>query len=105
MAMRGRVACLNTDLSAKMKQIEELLTELHSISASGEGVAVEESKFAQAPGSAAAGTSSGSISQLLGSGSAAGPFLWITDVTEGSPAATAGLLLADAILSFGDFQP
>ena len=30
-AMRGRVACLNTDLSAKMKQIEALLTELHSL--------------------------------------------------------------------------
>ena len=29
-SMRGRIACLNTDLSAKMKTIEELLAELHS---------------------------------------------------------------------------
>ena len=33
------------------------------------------------------------------------PCLWITDVREGSPAADAGLLLGDAVLSFGDFVP
>ena len=33
------------------------------------------------------------------------PCLWITDVREGSPAADAGLLLGDAVLSFGDFIP
>ena len=33
------------------------------------------------------------------------PSLWITDVREGSAAADAGLLLGDAIVSFGDFRP
>ena len=33
------------------------------------------------------------------------PSLWITDVREGSAAADAGLLLGDAIMSFGDFRP
>ena len=30
-SMRGRIACLNTDLSAKMKVIEGLLVELHAL--------------------------------------------------------------------------
>ena len=33
------------------------------------------------------------------------PCLWITDVREGSPAADAGLLLGDAVRSFGNFIP
>ena len=32
-SMRGRVACLNTDLSAKMKEIESMLTNLHRLTA------------------------------------------------------------------------
>ena len=52
MSMRGRIACLNTDVSAIMKQIEGLLTELHSLhrsdSSAGEAQQ-EESKVDDAP--------------------------------------------------------
>ena len=55
---------------------------------------MEENKAAEAAGDEAAAT-----------GQAQDPCLWITDVREGSPAADAGLLLGDAVLSFGDFVP
>ena len=31
--------------------------------------------------------------------------LWVSDVIDGSPSGTAGLLLGDAIVQFGDFKP
>ena len=55
---------------------------------------MEENKSAEAAGDEAAAT-----------GQTGDPCLWITDVREGSPAADAGLLLGDAVLSFGDFVP
>ena len=97
--MRGRIACLNTDLSEKMKAIEGLLPELHSLHRD-EGMATmgesanEEQKAAGAPAMASRAAQ--------GSGDSC---LWITDVREGSPAADAGLLLGDAIVSFGSFVP
>ena len=33
------------------------------------------------------------------------PCLWVTDVSEGSPAEAAGLLLGDAMLRFANFIP
>ena len=43
------------------------------------------------------------VDSNAGAASAKGedPSLWITDVVEGSPAADAGLLLGDAVISFG----
>ncbi len=104
--MRGRIACLNTDLSTSMKQIETLLVELHSLNrVSGDASTTqskEEAKAAQAPSSNANQSQSQSAQDQ---NQASEPCLWITDVQDGSPSADAGLLLADAILSFGDFKP
>ena len=33
------------------------------------------------------------------------PCLWVTDVSEGSPAEAAGLLLGDAVLKIANFTP
>ena len=104
--MRGRVACLNTDLSAKMKQIEALLAEFHSLNRVDvdEKVPVEEMKVAEAPVSALAAISR-TNPLAVSSADDTRICLWITDITEGSAAAVAGLLLADAIVSFGNFHP
>ena len=61
---------------------------------------MEESKINSNNGAGAGGVSAADTT-----GKGDDPSLWITDVREGSPAADAGLLLGDAVLSFGNFVP
>ena len=106
MSMRGRIACLNTDLSATMKQIEVGLADLHALQRvdqepTAKPLVKADQEMADEETKAAPGLQAHSKVATV----KADPCLWITDVREGSPAADAGLLLGDAVRSFGSFEP
>ena len=110
-SMRGRVATLNTDLSAAMKLIETKLAELHALSkeeAEQEALAAKSEKQGRnqdVKDTVIVGTEELKSEECKANQAPAEPCLWITDVVEGSPAADAGLLLGDVMLKFGDFVP
>ena len=110
--MRGRVAYLNTDLSAHMKSIEAKLAELHAFHRPSDDTDMASQNVSdkhattqeeiKTDGNAPTGaTETNSASASAG----VEPCIWITDVVEESPAANAGLLLGDAVLKFGEFVP
>ena len=102
--MRNRLACLQTDHVAIMKQIEQGLYRLHEDHYKSEEVKEGASLETLGLGSAAASAKSESSStkQAQQVQELKVPFAWISDVISDSPADGAGLKLGDAIYRFGD---
>ena len=97
MTQRNRLAMINTDHSAVMKQIEKELVELHLHSAN-----LVDSRIA---GGAGVGTGDGSLGaarrSLASSGSEKRGFALIDEILAGSPAQEAGINDGDELLTFG----
>ena len=94
-ALRGRAACLRTDLAAKAGAAEAALLRLH---ACGEAAlaALPPLPVDAAAAAAAAAAPRRSPYIVLGQ---------VATVAEGSPAHTGGLLVSDAVLTWGRLGP
>lgn len=112
-ADRHRLVCFTNDHKDLMKQIDKMLVQLHEAARTQHGspappALAPSTQPAQAPKALqeanameveeqvpVASTTGAAASQLR-------PFAVIDEITEGSPAATAGLQLGDQLCKFGD---
>ena len=100
--MRNRLACLQTDHTTLMKQIEQGLYRLHTdhymnMEEAKQGEPIQQ-KMEMISTSSDAGKKT--EQQLIPEVKI--PFAWISDVIADSPADNAGLKVGDAIYKFGD---
>lgn len=99
-------AALTNDHKALSKQAEQLLYRLHAASNQAGGAAPAPAAAATAAATAAARPPAAAAAVAGGGGGYEGPpppppFAVIDELTPGSPAADAGLLLGDQLCSFG----
>lgn len=117
-AKRHRLACIQTDYKVLMKELESVVHALHQLPAPAAAAAAATSatisntaatsgaRAAEASGARGEGvdeskeearspTAESNVEPLL-------PFAIIDEVSEGSPAAEAGLRVGDRLLQFGD---
>lgn len=88
--VRHKVICLQNDHRAKMKEIDTKLVELHALQPP-----IASGSDARSPSSAQSSAGAGQLP------SQDKPFALVDEVSMGSPAHEAGLLVGDRILAFG----
>ena len=94
--LRNRHACLQTDHVSLMKKIEKALHNLHEHTSKPSND--EEQKHGQdieMGGAVAGGIGLSSLKESI-------PFLWIGEVSSGSPAEESGFQNGDAVVKFGN---